>query len=101
MASVAQPDARLRDDVENGALRETAMSSPVLSEKGDKDAITMSRLRARLFDDVSLTWAELPILACSFVSGLVDSVSFNAGAVFVSMQTGRFHISSVKKQVWS
>ncbi|KAF2793591.1 hypothetical protein K505DRAFT_223419, partial [Melanomma pulvis-pyrius CBS 109.77] len=41
-----------------------------------------------LLDDIDLTWADVPILACSLVSGLVDSVAFNAGSVFVSMQTG-------------
>ena len=42
----------------------------------------------RLLDDIDLIWADVPILACSLVSGLVDSVAFNAGSVFVSMQTG-------------
>ncbi|KAF2712816.1 hypothetical protein K504DRAFT_362570, partial [Pleomassaria siparia CBS 279.74] len=41
-----------------------------------------------LLDDINLTWADVPILSCSLVSGLVDSVAFNAGSVFVSMQTG-------------
>ncbi|CAO2649649.1 Nn.00g070340.m01.CDS01 [Neocucurbitaria sp. VM-36] len=33
-------------------------------------------------------YADIPICLCSFVSGLCDSASFNASAVFVSMQTG-------------
>lgn len=43
----------------------------------------------RLFDDVvSLHHADLPLLACCFVSGLCDSVTFNATGTFASMQTG-------------
>ncbi|KAH6971141.1 hypothetical protein BKA56DRAFT_558529 [Ilyonectria sp. MPI-CAGE-AT-0026] len=41
-----------------------------------------------LRDDVSLSWADIPMLACSYISGLIDSVAFNATSVFVSMQTG-------------
>ena len=42
-----------------------------------------------LGEDVVLSFADLPILACCAVSGLCDSVAFNAGGVFVSMQTGK------------
>lgn len=45
-------------------------------------------IRSYLLHDISLKSADLPMLACSFLSGLVDGVAFNAGAVFVSMQTG-------------
>ncbi len=43
---------------------------------------------ARLHDDVSLSYADIPILACCMVSGLCDSVAFNATGTFASMQTG-------------
>ncbi|KAH8675238.1 hypothetical protein BGZ61DRAFT_361238 [Ilyonectria robusta] len=43
---------------------------------------------SRLRDDVNLSWADIPMLACSYMSGLIDSVAFNATSVFVSMQTG-------------
>ncbi|VUC32430.1 unnamed protein product [Clonostachys rosea] len=45
-------------------------------------------LRAYLIGDVSLKRADIPMLVCSLLSGLVDGVAFNAGSVFVSMQTG-------------
>lgn len=38
--------------------------------------------------DVDKQYADIPVCICSFVSGMCDSVAFNAGAVFVSMQTG-------------
>ncbi|KAK9776408.1 hypothetical protein AB5N19_13025 [Seiridium cardinale] len=44
--------------------------------------------RARLREDVSLHYADIPVCLCSLVSGLCDSVAFNASSVFVSMQTG-------------
>lgn len=43
---------------------------------------------AQFKEDISLSYADLPVLACCVVSGLCDSVAFNAGGVFVSMQTG-------------
>jgi uncharacterized membrane protein YoaK (UPF0700 family) len=39
-------------------------------------------------DDVHLAHTDLPVLATCIVSGLCDSVAFNAIGVFVSMQTG-------------
>jgi hypothetical protein len=46
----------------------------------------------RLRDDVNLSYADLPILACCTVSGLCDSVAFNATGTFASMQTGAFSL---------
>lgn len=43
---------------------------------------------SQLRDDISLSYAELPVLACCMVSGLCDSVAFNATGTFASMQTG-------------
>ena len=38
--------------------------------------------------DVSSRYTDVPLLICSFVSGLCDSVTVNGSNVFVSMQTG-------------
>lgn len=43
----------------------------------------------RLRNEIDPANSDLPILACSFVSGLCDTVAFNASSVFVSMQTGK------------
>ncbi|KAK3331507.1 hypothetical protein B0H66DRAFT_466525 [Apodospora peruviana] len=51
----------------------------------------VARLLSRatqLRDDVSLNHTDIPILACCMVSGLCDSVAFNATGTFASMQTG-------------
>ncbi|KAI0125334.1 hypothetical protein BJ170DRAFT_571225, partial [Xylariales sp. AK1849] len=45
-------------------------------------------LLSGLHDDVNIQYADIPVCLCSMVSGLCDSVAFNAGSVFVSMQTG-------------
>ncbi|KAK1830643.1 hypothetical protein QBC39DRAFT_372686 [Podospora conica] len=39
-------------------------------------------------DDISLTHADWPLLVSCLVSGLCDSVAFNATGTFASMQTG-------------
>jgi len=44
---------------------------------------------AGLREEITMSHADLPVLACCAVSGLCDSVAFNAGGVFVSMQTGQ------------
>lgn len=43
---------------------------------------------AWLRTDINPRFSDVPILACCLVSGLCDSVAFNASGVFVSMQTG-------------
>ncbi|CAN8098569.1 unnamed protein product [Discula destructiva] len=43
---------------------------------------------ATLRDDIDPAHSDIPTIACCFVSGLCDSVAFNASSVFVSMQTG-------------
>lgn len=44
--------------------------------------------RARILGPVVKDYGDLPLLACSFVSGLVDGASFRNWGMFVSMQTG-------------
>ncbi|KEY74557.1 hypothetical protein S7711_07160 [Stachybotrys chartarum IBT 7711] len=39
-------------------------------------------------EDILASHADIPVCLCSLVSGLCDSVTFNASAVFASMQTG-------------
>lgn len=60
----------------------SAMAPPPASSQKKRGWI------ATLRDDIDPTNSDAPILACCFVSGLCDSVAFNASSVFVSMQTG-------------
>ncbi|ROW01379.1 hypothetical protein VPNG_07616 [Cytospora leucostoma] len=70
----------------------------VLSAKGSSDSSAAPQeakaptprpgIITRLRHDIDPAHSDLPVLACCFVSGLCDSVAFNASSVFVSMQTG-------------
>ncbi|PMD60948.1 uncharacterized protein K444DRAFT_527671 [Hyaloscypha bicolor E] len=44
--------------------------------------------RSHLGNEISLSHADIPIIACCLVSGLCDSSAYNAWSCFVSMQTG-------------
>jgi len=50
----------------------------------DHGRFTWAGLKA----DISKGHTDIPIIACSFASGLCDSSAFNAYRTFVSMQTG-------------
>ncbi|KAF0316443.1 duf1275 domain protein [Colletotrichum asianum] len=41
-----------------------------------------------LRNDINERFSDVPLLSCCFISGLCDSIAFNASGVFVSMQTG-------------
>lgn len=60
----------MESDMENGADTKSTKSQSWL---------------ARLQQDVTLTHADIPILACCSVSGICDSVAFSGANVFVSM----------------
>lgn len=49
----------------------------------------LARLRLHLEGEVDTRWADIVMITCCFISGLMDSVSFNTWGCFVSMQTGR------------
>ena len=46
-------------------------------------------LKQRLSEDVDPSWADLILIVCFFISGLIDSTVFNTYSCFASMQTGR------------
>ncbi|ROW00298.1 hypothetical protein VMCG_07258 [Cytospora schulzeri] len=54
----------------------------------DRKAAPKEGFMSKLRHDIDPSHSDLPVLLCSFVSGLCDSVAFNASNVFVSMQTG-------------
>lgn len=53
-----------------------------------KSPAASDRLRSHLRQEVATDHADLIMLTCSFISGLVDSTIYNAYGTFVSMQTG-------------
>ncbi|RDW68200.1 hypothetical protein BP5796_08857 [Coleophoma crateriformis] len=46
------------------------------------------RIRKHMESNVSKEWADLLLIVCFYISGLIDSVAFNVWSCFVSMQTG-------------
>jgi hypothetical protein len=48
----------------------------------------VNRLRAHLTEEVSTAHADILLLTCCLISGLVDSTIYDAYGTFVSMQTG-------------
>jgi uncharacterized membrane protein YoaK (UPF0700 family) len=49
---------------------------------------TMIRSRVYLTEPISTSYASIPLLVCCLISGLIDSVAYNAWTTFISMQTG-------------
>lgn len=74
----------------------------MLSDRVSSDASTMPQQETaakpgfitRLREEINPSHSDLPVLATCFVSGICDSVAFNASSVFVSMQTGKYSSTS-------
>lgn len=81
-----------------GAAKEPSLSTPgVLSARVSSDSSADANQQesgqkpgwiTTLRDDIDPVHSDAPVIACCFVSGICDSVAFNASNVFVSMQTG-------------
>ncbi|KAK4213751.1 hypothetical protein QBC37DRAFT_168786 [Rhypophila decipiens] len=88
------PSADISDsnsDPRDNPSKQSSSKTNGHSTRGQQDERTGASSRAlisRLLDDVSLDHTGAPILACCFISGICDSVAFNATGTFASMQTG-------------
>ena len=60
--------------------------SPLLGKSPPRSML--SRFRKSMNDQVSRSWADLVLLLCYVVTGLLDSSSTQVWGTFVSMQTG-------------
>ncbi|KAJ0165200.1 hypothetical protein CTA2_12040 [Colletotrichum tanaceti] len=73
--------------VVNGDSRASAdEEQPLLGAAGSKPA--SKSLRRKLTADVTRDWADLVLLACYIITGLLDSSAISIWGSFVSMQTG-------------
>lgn len=52
--------------------------------------ISKSNWREKLMVDVHRDWADIVLLLCYIITGLLDSASISTWGSFVSMQTGLF-----------
>lgn len=60
---------------------------------------TLARIRDKdlvryLASDINTKRADIVLIICGFVSGLVDGVSYTSWGSFASMQTGAFNLHS-------
>lgn len=68
-------------------LEDIDEESPLLGGGRKPDSLA-SRWRRHLAVDVSRDWADLVLIMCYFITGLLDSSSISVWGSFVSMQTG-------------
>lgn len=88
MATTEQPpkDSQLGTP---GMLSERDSSDNSMMPQQEPKAAPKPGLMTRLREEIHPAHSDLPVLATCFVSGICDSVAFNASSVFVSMQTGK------------
>lgn len=74
-----------------------AERQPLLgSNRRPESTSLLPRLRTSLNQEISRSWADLVLLSCYVVTGLLDSASTQVWGAFVSMQTGTFkHANSL------
>ncbi|POS76261.1 hypothetical protein DHEL01_v205336 [Diaporthe helianthi] len=71
------------------AQNDSQFATPaMLSDRVSSDTSAKPGFMTRLCEEINPSHSDLPVLATCFVSGICDSVAFNACSVFVSMQTG-------------
>ncbi|KAF4125000.1 Protein of unknown function (DUF1275) [Geosmithia morbida] len=61
---------------------------PLLRQHSPPGRTVLSRLGRSMHAEVDRSWADLVLLLCYFVTGLLDSSSTQVWGAFVSMQTG-------------
>ena len=104
LPSTSTPDATVTPDKGSQSNLPSSTAGPLQNGGGpaadpEKVAFTPSkhaaisrRFKGYMRANVTTKWADLLLILCFFVSGLVDSVAFNVWSCFASMQTGMFHI---------
>jgi hypothetical protein len=74
--------------VANGANGATGDEEQPLLRSKPAPRSVVSRLRKQMTAEVSRSWADIVLLLCYVVTGLLDSASTQVWGAFVSMQTG-------------
>lgn len=82
------------DDVERQTPKALPfIKSPELSSTKchafDRDLPFRHALGDYFLSEIDTTWSDLPLIACGYVSGLIDALSYNAWGNFSNMHTGR------------
>lgn len=55
--------------------------------------------RSKLTVNVSRDWADIVLLLCYIITGLLDSASISTWGSFVSMQTGKFEPFKINNSI--
>ncbi|KAK2745659.1 hypothetical protein FQN57_003555 [Myotisia sp. PD_48] len=80
---------RLPRRFDGNRIRSGNSSMTIVAEGDDGNTKFLgSGLRKYLTEDISPVRVDILLVACSFVSGVLDSAAFNAWGSFASMQTG-------------
>ncbi|RAH42348.1 YoaK family protein [Aspergillus brunneoviolaceus CBS 621.78] len=89
-AAVTAYSRHLQFSEDRGGLWSSGNSTIVsLAQSNDDGETTFyGRLARHLQSEIDIAYADIPLIVCGFVSGLVDGLSFNAWGSFSSMQTG-------------
>lgn len=66
------------------------------TEVSDAESIDTLKRKSRhqpsvkeyLLSDVETQWADIPLIVCCYVGGIVDGLSYNSWGSFTNMQTG-------------
>jgi hypothetical protein len=64
------------------------------SQSNDTGSSMVTRLHKHFTADISKSWADIALLGCYIITGLLDSSSVFIWGSFVSMQTGKIHRSN-------
>lgn len=76
----------------DATLRASDEETPLLGRTGGKSdgSQTARRLKKHFGADVTKNWADLVLLFCYIITGLLDSSAVFIWGSFVSMQTGKW-----------
>lgn len=78
------------------AAQESTLPTNEAPPSKQSDSSTSS-VPTRWTEEVDPRWGDLVLLVCFLIAGLVDSAAFNMYGCFVSMQTGNFAPSAIRR----
>lgn len=81
-------------DAVHGDALPTTENASTPSGSATKSTSHWGSAKRYLQSEIAIQHADIPIIACCFVSGLCDSSAYNAWSCFVSMQTGAYSPST-------
>lgn len=86
-----QPSSQMQSQPFSVSPSRNGSTSPAINNampKNSQKENMKTRLEQHLYTEITTEWADLVLIACCFVSGVIDSVAFDVWGCFCSMQTG-------------